>query len=346
MPDAFLAGALAAAASLFKHQAGILLAAFVLTLAWEWLRRRSREGRRMAALVCGFTLPWVVAAAIYWRLGHLGEFLEWNVWRNLGYAAHSAGSPWPRIFIGLIAGAFGAAPLQWWLATREARVASPDPARKALVLAFALTWIPVSLGGRFYEHYFLQFLPVLAILSAPAAVSLLGRWDGLGRWTRRALAFFAFFPVIFWAGHGFVRGYIGQCPLQDPRARAIAGWLRQNTAPADRVFVWGHYSPLYYMADRLPGTRYYATSVHVGDFDPAHLPDGFDLRPYVSARDVRQTIVDLEQSGTRWFIDTAPSGLHRWGHAPLSVAPHLQEYVQARYALVAEPAGARVYRRR
>src|SRR5437660_1586349 len=88
--DAALVGALVAAASLFKHQAGILLVAFALTLAWEWLRRRSREAARMAALVCGFTLPWLAVAAIYWRLGHLAEFFEWNVLRNLGYAAHAA----------------------------------------------------------------------------------------------------------------------------------------------------------------------------------------------------------------------------------------------------------------
>jgi len=147
--DAALAGALVAAASLFKHQAGILLAAFAFTMAWEWLRRRSRESLRIAALLCGFALPWVAVAALYFWLGHLAEFLEWNVWRNLGYAAHAAGSPWPRLFKGIALGALGAAPLQWWLAASEARLPTPDPVRKALVLAFGLTWIPVSLGGRF-----------------------------------------------------------------------------------------------------------------------------------------------------------------------------------------------------
>jgi hypothetical protein len=344
--DAALAGGLAAVASLFKHQAGILLAAFALTMAWEWLRRRSREPLRFCALLCGFALPWVGVAAVYLAAGHFGEFLDWNVRRNLGYAAHAAGPIWPRLFKGVFVGAFAAAPLQWWLAIREARPPTPDPVRKALVLAFGLTWIPVSLGSRFYEHYFLQFLPVLAVLAAPAALALLERWDDLHAWSRRVLAFFALFPAVFWAGHGFVRGFIGECPLQDPRAVQIGAWVRQNTTPADRLFVWGHYSPIYYLSDRLPGTRYYTSSVHVGDFDPEHLPDGFDPRPYVSARDVRQTIDDLERSGTRWVVDTAPSGLHRWEQMPLSVVPQLDDYVRGHYDLVATPAGARVYRRR
>jgi hypothetical protein len=344
--DVALAGVLVAIASLFKHQAGILLVAFGLTIAWEWLRRRARDPMRLGALLCGFALPWIAAGAVYFSLGHLREFLEWNVWRNLGYAAHGAGPIWPRLFKGVFLGALGAAPLQWWLATHEARPPTADPVRKALVLAFGLTWIPVSLGGRFYEHYFLQFLPVLAVLGAPAALALLESWDHLRLASRRVLAFFALFPVIFWAGHGFVRAYIGCCPLQDPRAREIASWIRKNTDPQDRLFVWGHYSPVYYLSDRLPGTRYYATSVHVGDFDPEHLRDGFDPRPYVSMRDVRQTIDDLDHSGTRWVIDTAPSGLHDWERMPLSVVAPLDEYVRAHFELVAEPAGARVYRRR
>ena len=344
--DAFVTGALVAAASLFKHQAGILLVAFAATLSWEWLRRRSREAGRMAALLAGFVLPWAAAAAVYWRLGHLAEFLDWNVWRNLGYAAHAAGSPVPRLMKGLVVGIAVSAPLQWWLAAREGGKLTADPVRKGLVLAFALTWVPVSMGGRFYEHYFLQFVPVLAVLAAPGALDLLERWDELRPGLRRMLAVAALGPVLFWAGHGFVRGYLGQAPLQDWRAREIAGWVRTNSAPGDRLFVWGHYSPIYYLSDRLPGTRYYATSVHVGDFDPGHLEAGFDLSPYVSEGDVGRTIDDLERSRTPWVIDTAPSGLHGWDHAPLSVVPALERYVNAHYELVAAPAGALVYRRR
>ena len=62
--DVALAGALVAVASLFKHQAGILLVAFALTIAWEWLRRRSRDPLRLVALVCGFVLPWIAVGVV------------------------------------------------------------------------------------------------------------------------------------------------------------------------------------------------------------------------------------------------------------------------------------------
>src|SRR5439155_22240107 len=126
----------------------------------------------------------------------------------------------------------------------------------------------------------------------------------------------------------------------------ITGRLRHNQYTTARIVVLVHYSPLDYLSDLLRGTRYYATSVHVGDFDPSHLEDGFDPRPYVSERDVRQTIEDLSRSGTRWFVDTAPSGLHDWNRMPLSAVAELDGYVREHYQLVAQPAGARVYRRR
>jgi hypothetical protein len=344
--DAFVTGLLVAVASLFKHQAGILLVAFALALGWDAFSKRARASMRLLALFAGFTLPWALSAAVYWQSGHLREFLEWNVWRNLGYAAHTAGSPWARLFKGVALGIVLSAPLHWWLALRESRQAAADPVRRGLVLAFGLTWLPVALGARFYEHYFLQFAPVLAVLAAPGAVALFEEWDELRPKLRAALVAAAALPVLFWSGHGLGRTALGLAPLQETSAESIASWLRENTSPDDRLFVWGHWSPLYYLSDRLPGTRYYTTSVHVGDFDPQYLPAGFDAAHYVSQRDVQQTIGDLEHGKTAIVVDTAPARLHGWDRIPLSAVPALDAYVQSHYRLVAEPAGARVYLRR
>jgi len=52
------------------------------------------------------------------------------------------------------------------------------------------------------------------------------------------------------------------------------------------------------------------TSVHVGNFDPAHLPDGIDLAAFRSDRDVAFTLRDLETNRVPIFVDTAPAGIH------------------------------------
>ena len=87
------------------------------------------------------------------------------------------------------------------------------------------------------------------------------------------------------------------------------------------------------------------TSVHVGNFDPEHLPDGFDLAAFRSDRDVAFTLKDLETNRVAIFVDTAPAGIHHWERVPLSVVPALDRYLHEHYALVADVAGSRVYRR-
>src|SRR5205814_9572303 len=130
-------------------------------------------------------------------------------------------------------------------------------------------------GGRFYSHYFLQFVPVLALLGAREALEAVRRWP-------RLTAAFCLLPAIGLGGFAVARGLGGTYPGQEPRARAVAAWLEQNTAPDERLFIWGHFSPIYLLSHRLPGTRFLTTSVHVGNFDPAHLPPGFDVGRYRS----------------------------------------------------------------
>ncbi len=336
-------------ATLFKHQAGILLVALLAAHAWGRSGLGPRAGRA-AALLAGFIAPWALAAAAFAALGHLGAFVEWNVWRNLSYGGHSVGPALPRLLEGLAVGVLLAAPLQWWLALAETRDVlrgpSRDPLRVGLVLALWLTFIPVSLGQRFYGHYFIQFAPIAALLSVPGALRLLAARNRLPAASRRLVAAAVALPPAIFLAVAWGGGLLGRFPLQEPRTRQLAGWLRTHTAPGDRLFVWGHYTPIYVLSRRLPGTRYYNTSVQIGDFDPHHLPDGYDLSRAVSQRDVSLALQDLETNRPAIFVDTAPADIHDWHRVPLSVVPPLKRYVDEHYALVASPAGAAVYRRR
>lgn len=339
-------GAFIGIAALFKHQAGMMLVSLLAAFAWK----RARVAPRALALVAGFTAPWALTAGLYAAFGHFDAYYEWNVTRNLTYVAHGAGSSLPRLAGGLVLGILLAAPLQWALAAGETRdlVRGPerDPVRVGLALTLWLTFVPVSLGGRFYDHYFLQFAPVVSLLAAPRAVGLLDAWPALTARRRRLFAAGLALPLITFLCVSWGGGLLGRLPLQEPRTRELGRWLKANSTPAERMFVWGHFTPIYVLAERLPGTRYYNTAIHVGDFDPHHLQEGFDLRPYVSQRDVDATLHDLEVNRPALFVDTAPSDIHEWHRVPLSVVPALDGYLHEHYDLVAEPAGAAVYRRR
>lgn len=355
--DDLYTGLCLGAAMLYKHQAGILLLSLsgaVLASAW----RRPREGRaavglgRLVRMGLGAALPWAAVVALYAALGHLGAFIEWNLVRNFLYAGFGSGSALERGLVGVAVFALLAAPSQWWLAMRATRArlagkkAPADPIATAVLLSLWAVFIPVCLGGRFYPHYFLQFAPVLALSATPG---LLAAWEASGEPAARArrwLRFGLYAPVVVFFAVAIGRGVAGNYPGQEPRARAIGAWLREHTRPDERMFVWGHFTPIYYWGERLPGTRYYNTSLHMGDFDPGHLTDGVDLRPFVSQRDVAATLVDLEANRPAIFIDTSPADIHHWSRVPLASFPTLAAYLGKNYVKVADAGGAAIFRRR
>lgn len=335
--DALLCGLFIGTCSLFKHQGAVLC---ILAVA---LLPALRAPLWMAA---GFLLPWGAALGFYAARGHLAEFNDWVFTRNFAYAAQDSHTVLSNLAHALLV-CVPAALLPWALAVREVFVpaAPPSRTRTGLLLALGATWLAVASGGRFYEHYFVQFAPVLGMVGAAQGAKLLRGWDGLSRARRGALVAIAALPMAGVFGYSFVRGLTGRYPGQDPTANAIAEWVRHNTRPGDTMFVWGHFSPVYYLAEREQGTRYQTCSVHVGNFDPGQLPPGFEAREHVSERDVADTLRDLQARAVPVIVDTAPANLHGWARMPLSAVPELREYVDANYHLAAAPGGAAVYLR-
>jgi hypothetical protein len=339
------AGLAIAAATLFRHQAGALLAALGMAIAWAGLRRREAGAlARLALLGVGFAVPWAVTLGLYAALGHLPELVDWVFTRNFAYVGNVHAGIASRL--GAVLFAVGGGSLLYALALREAARVRRDAIGLAFALALVLTAAAVGLGGRLYQHYFLQLAPVLGLLAGGPLCSLVARWSALAPRRRSALTALLALPFAGWAVYGLVRIPLCDYPSQDAKTGIVARWLRDHTAPSDRLFVWGDFTPIYYQADRLPGTRYLMTAVHMGNFDPAELPPGFDVAPFRSQRDIDATLRDLDAHRPAWVVDTAPADIHSWSHVPLQAFPSLAGYVAEHYAEVAAPAGARVYRRR
>jgi hypothetical protein len=291
-------------------------------------------------LAVSTAIPWVAAAGAYAALGQLPAFVEWTLTRNFAYAGKGAAGGELERFAQSTLLCVGLTIVPWVLAARRS-LEPADLAGRGLSYLLWFTWIPVSLGGRFYEHYYLQFIPPLAVLAGAEAVRI--------EWKPRVRALLVaglVVPVVALQAFAWGRGLLGKYPGQDPKAVEVGAWLRGHTAPEDRVFVWGHYTPIYTLAQRLPGTRYPNTSVHMGNYDPSHLPREFDAASHRSDRDVKATLQDLETRKPRWVVDTATADIHGWSRIPLAAFPDLRAYVEGHYAEVARPAGARVLERR
>ena len=75
----------------------------------------------------------------------------------------------------------------------------------------------------------------------------------------------------------------------------------------------------------------------MGDFDPLHLPAGFDFTSYRSQRDVDATLADLAANRPELVLDTSAADIHNWSLFPLDRVPDLNRYVQEHYRPVGHP---------
>jgi len=55
---------------------------------------------------------------------------------------------------------------------------------------------------------------------------------------------------------------------------------------------------------------------------------------------------DLRRSATTFIVDTAPAGIYRWNHYPVSRYPRLQQYLDDEFELAGKVRGVRIYRPR
>ena len=129
----------------------------------------------------------------------------------------------------------------------------PRRADRRLWLAGAL--LAAATGLLLFPHYFLQAAPPLC-LAAAYGVERLGRRSG---WA--ALAVLALVPAAAHADFYFgksreavAKDLLYPSPLLE--AEWLGGWLRERTAPADTIWVFGSEPALYVYAERRAATRH------------------------------------------------------------------------------------------
>ena len=332
------AGLCIGVASLYRHQAAIAAVALGIALLFR------KDLRRFALLALGSMLPWIAAAALYGAIGQAPQFIEWAVTRNFTYIGNGGGGVLSRA-AQAVALCCGATLLPWLLAARES-FRPRDAFARAVSLLLWLTWAAVAMGGRFYEHYFLQFVPPLAVLAAPGAADLWRRRAELSRLVRACVVAAVAIPVCLNVGFSWARGLSGKYPAQEPRTRELAAFLRQHSTSDETLFVWGHYTPIYTLSGLLPGTRYPNTSLHMGNFDPLLLGKSFDAASHRSDKDIAATLDDLARRKPDLVVDTAPADIHGWSRVPLDAFPALRSFIDGHYAEIGRPGGAVVYRRK
>ena len=331
---ALAAGGLFGLAALMK-QAGAAFGVFAVGwLVWRGVFQTDgkRDWRGLAvqlgALCSGGLLPLVVTALWLWRAGVWPQFWFWTVWYAKSYATlitPAQGLP----LLGSQLGSLWAAAPGWWVAAvvglgvlwgwRELR------RWRVFVVGFvALSFAAVCPGWLFRGHYFLLFLPAVALLAGLAAGALA---DEGGRrfppWLGAAVPAGLLLAAVaqsLWVGRAVFfqlapaqacRAVYGLNPF--PESVEIGRYLREHTGPGARIAVVGSEPQIYFYAQRRAATPYLYTY-------PMMEP-----QPY-AARMQREFIQGVEAADPDYvvFVSVPTS----WGQRPESRNDVLEWFAQ------------------
>ena len=335
---AFGVGFFGGAAVVYKPNAGLYLPAL---LAWMWFYRpasiTTREGVRafvvavVAALVApALTLLWL------WRLDLLSDarvavldFNRFYVSQGLtltGYAVDFSKAIWLRMKTDPLwmAGGIGSLVVAWELVRRRSLDAL---AGLAVLWGAAAALVIVVNGARLFNTYFIQALAPLAVLAAwllvqrpresigwrvvsavTAALMLmiLVQRHYVARVYEFAYADLAAMRGVIdrstyldrFGGYGNDRGYSARANEE------LARYVRQHTAPDDRIFLFGiNGAGVYFLSDRLTAHRF----LRVNFFVPSEFPNpDFTLSAVVS---------DLASRRPRYLIFEALHSSSEMGRA-------------------------------
>lgn len=221
----------------------------------------------------------------------------------------------------------------------------------AVLAFFILSYLLVFAGGsRLYHHYFMAAYPALSLAAALAIVrgeellSLKIRKSLFFGMAIPALFFFAwntkdiiikhfhpnaFYkegPVLYWARAVLV-GHFNDYLLPENSYRNAAEFIKENTHPGERIFVWGDGPYLYYFSQRRMGIKHLwpkTTVIRIYELykkgDPQSLNEAKNIERYfVEMIKIKKPIL---------FIDTSENGLTGFVY-PLT--PVLKEYVRKEY---------------
>ena len=224
---------------------------------------------------------------------------------------------------------------------RDDEVLGVTGAKAMVVFWAAESLFCVTLGRRFFGHYFLQPELPLALLAAGPIEAM---WRRRPRWTAAGVGL----PVlVFFLINALPEVTHKYVYTVDPDYSTVGHAARGETRPSDTIWVWGNVPQIYYSAQREPGVRFtfcnYLTGLSPGtrsETDPT-----VDPRRNAVAGAWQLVLEDLDARRPTLVLDTAAAGMKSYGKFPVQSFPPLDNYLKAHYRAEGAVSGVVFYRR-
>ena len=331
-----VAGATGAAAVAFKHVAAPMVIVPLLLIA----SKAKRLPAHLFALFLGAAAV-ILPIVVYFVLtGAFDALWDALIRFNLSYAAHASVASyqwvlWPQLRATLpslwLVYLFAAlAPLSRW--PNGGTVAASRSRGRFWCTAWLLAaLLAIAAGGYLRRHYFLFAAPPLALLAAAgidAGLRRLGRFGRAG-WLRVALAAGIVIAAVLISPWYYLTGsaeekcarIYGNNPFAE--SPLVGSYLRENSEPSDRIFIFGSEPQLLFYAQRRSASRYMFV-----------YPLMFDVK---GVRERQQEALDeIHASRPKFIVGVfLASSLLEQPDTPRTLRNGLRELVESSYRLVA-----------
>lgn len=352
----------------YKHQAAILLLAYALTFIFIVIQNRSISNiknviKQSLLIILGVTLVLVFTILYFYLNNALDDFIYCNVNANFEYI-NSGIAVSEYIFKGIsrITLFILSSILLWFFGLIIFRkkffnnVFDKLNGNKILgifiLIWLLLTFIPVSIGGHFYGHYFLQFYPPLCILAAIGLNFFLEDKYYFNKIKQskilhNLIIIFAVLPVISFQIASIIRIQYEDFEPAKEYIKALCNSIKNGERKANSIFVWGNFAYPYYFLNAFPSTPFvvceyivpywYNRYNEVKKFDFNDLTDN-NLKNY------NKLIISLEKNKPDYIIDTSNSKeFEYWNLYKLHLFKELNNIIKKNYKLYTTANGIDVY---
>ena len=218
-----------------------------------------------------------------------------------------------------------------------------------LVAAWSLTGLAgAASGGRGFDHYSIQFLAPFC-LGAGLVLSRLAGWSLAAPRRLGRIAAAVMLAAVAYDAIATTRAARGRTVPLDSSLR-VANYIREHSAPTDRIFVWGYHPDIYFYADRRPASRYLYASFVTGLIPWTNTAPTRDTSYAIVPGAMETLLQDLAAQPPRFIVDCSAGPNRHWQKYPPEIYPALQYYLRRHYqqveAQVFVPQGFRLYQLR
>lgn len=284
--------------------------------------RNGRPVPQLAAATAGGLLPLGLLAMVL----PFGDFRYWVFSSNESFLLGDIEVGRVALRVVLMTALFVAGHSVMLVATASARRHIPLD----LWLWVAVGMIAVLAGFRLWGHYWIQVLPPLALIGGIEFAA----WEPARRRTGWTVV----------AATGVVAFGLAWTPdlvrsMPDPTE--LAAVVEAETAPSDRVLVWGNFAEILHEAERPPAAGFVSMDFVTGR--AGGRPVGLQTVAGAPDRALPHLLAVMRTDPPAMVIDTAPAAIRGYEAYPMSAFPEFAAIVADRYELDRTVSGADVY---